>query len=83
MTQERHYSDHPSYYVSRRPRIEQRLTAWQASMLPTPPGGSLQLQICARIQVTIQGNTVMPEAQTISLPKYTPLGIAINRGTLH
>ena len=42
MTQDRHYSDHPSHYVSPRPRIETGLTACEASMLPTtPPGGCM------------------------------------------
>ena len=42
MTQDQHNSAHPSYYVSPRPGIEPRLTAHQASMLPTrPPGGFL------------------------------------------
>ena len=40
MTQDHHYSDHPSHYVSPRPGIEPGLTAHEASMLPTtPPGG--------------------------------------------
>ena len=44
MTQDRHYSDHLSHYVSPRPGIEHGLTACKASMLPTtPPGGLLLL----------------------------------------
>ena len=40
MTWDRHYSDHPSHYVSPRPGIEPGLTVCKASMLPTtPPGG--------------------------------------------
>ena len=41
-TRDRHYSDHPSHYVSPRPGIEPGLTACEASMLPTtPPGGDM------------------------------------------
>ena len=41
MTRDRHYSDHPSHYVSPRPRIEPGLTACEASMLPTTPLGGI------------------------------------------
>ena len=41
MTQDRHYSDHPSHYVSPRPGIEPGLTACEASMLPTTPPGEI------------------------------------------
>ena len=45
ITRDRHYSDHPSHYVSRQPRIEPGLTACEASMLPTtPPGGHMAFQ---------------------------------------
>ena len=39
MTQDHHYSDHPSHYVSPGPQIEPKLTAYKASMLPTRPPG--------------------------------------------
>ena len=41
ITWDRHYGDHLSHYVSPRPRIEPRLMACQASMLPTPPPGRI------------------------------------------